>query len=156
MAALFAALVLGTLLFVHKTWHPNGNSINYEQAKEISDQVANDLTQDNAKDLFGVLDEGFTTRVGNADELEKVLQDMYGQYGKPLSVQLKASQAGYRTDGALERPRRSFFYACVTTKYPLGQYFVKIEVVPSPDNAKLGTSGFGIITFSNGIPDYLK
>lgn len=156
MVSLFAILVLGTWICVRKTWHPDGNSINYEQAKGISDQVANDLVQDNAKDLFGVLDEGFTTRVGNADELEKVLQDMFKQYGKPLWVQLKASQPGYRADGTLERPRRSFWYACVTTKYPLGQYFVKVEVVPSQDNAKLGTTGFGVITFPKGIPDYLR
>lgn len=136
--------------------HPDGNSINYSQGLDLSNQVARDLIEDNAKDLFGVLDEGFATRVNDAKDLEKVLQDMFKQYGKPLSVRLKACVTGYRTDGKIERPRRSFWYGCVTSKYPWGEYFVKVEVVPSNDNTKLGTTGFGIVTFPEGIPSYLR
>ena len=139
-----------------KPEHPDGNTINYSGALNIADQVANDLIQDDSHDLFKVLDEGFTTRVNNVDELEKVLQAMYKQYGKPTFVQLKASQTGYRADGPHERPRRSFWYACGTTKYPIGQYFVKVEVVPALDYDRLVTSGFGIIDYPQGVPDYLK
>jgi hypothetical protein len=135
--------------------HPDGNSINYSQGLDISNQVAKDLIEDNANDLFSLLDQGFTTRVRDVKELEIILQDMFRQYGKPISVQLKACVTGYRADGAFERPRRSFWYACVTSKYPTG-YFMKVEVVPSSDYAKLGTTGFGIFTFPQGIPAYLK
>jgi hypothetical protein len=136
--------------------HPDGNTINYSGALNISDQVANDLIQDDSHDLFKVLDEGFTTRVNSVEELEKVLQTMYKQYGKPTFVQLKASQAGYRADGPHERPRRSFWYACATTKYQIGQYFIKVEVVPALDYDRLVTSGFGIIDYPQGVPNYLK
>jgi hypothetical protein len=136
--------------------HPDGISINYSQGLDLANQVAKDLIEDNAKDLFGLLDEGFATRVNDEKDLEKVLHDMYKESGKPLLVKLKACQTGYRADGTLERPRRSFWYACVTSKYPWGQYFIKVEVVPSNDNTKLGTTGFGIITFPQGIPLYLQ
>ncbi len=151
-----AAWVLLFSSCAQKSEHPDGITINYYHGLEVSDRVANDLIKDNAKDLFSILDEGFSTRLKTADELEHVLQDMFGQYGRPLKVTLKACETGYRADGLVERPRRSYFYTCGTTKYPLGKYFVKVEVVPSRDYMKLGVTGFGIVGFSGSPPDFLK
>jgi hypothetical protein len=148
--------VLGFSSCAQKTEHPNGNSIVYNDGLVLANKVTDDLVQDNATDLFDHMDEGFTTLVKNSEELEKVLKNMYKQYGKPVAVELKACQTGYRVDGTYERPRRSYLYACQTTKYPMGNYIMKVEVVPSHDLGKLVTSGFGIITYPKGIPDYLK
>jgi hypothetical protein len=149
-------LILGSYSCSSKKSHPDGTSINYNDGLSIANRVSDDLVEDNSKDLFGLLDEGFTTRVANSTELEKSLQDMYAQYGKPVRADLKACEIGYRADGTYERPRRSYVYACQTTKYALGSYFVKVEVVPARDFSKLVTSGFGIITYPKGIPAYLK
>lgn len=136
--------------------HPDGSTINYEHGLDISDRVTKDLIGDNAKDLYPLLDEGFATRLKNTDDLGKVLQDMFAQYGRPLRVQLKACETGYRADGSFERPRRSYYYSCNTTKYSVGKFFVKVEVVPSRDYMKLGVTGFGIVAFPQGIPSFLK
>ena len=132
--------------------HPDGNSINYEQAKGISDRGGQRLGSGITPRTFSASwTRVFTTRVGNADELEKVLQDMFKQYGKPLWVQLKATQPGYRADGTLERPRRSFWYACVTTKYPLGHE--GRELTPASDIYSLGLVMYQMVAAAKVFAD---
>jgi hypothetical protein len=153
-----AVFILGLSLSscAQKTEHPDGITIDYNHGLDISNQAAKDLIDNNAKDLYALLDEGFALRLKNAEDLGKVLQDMFGQYGRPLKIQLKACETGYRADGSFERPRRSYYYSCYTTKFPVGKFFVKVEVVPSRDYMKLGVTGFGIVAFPQGIPSFLK
>jgi hypothetical protein len=137
--------------------HPDGNSINFNQALELSNRVANDMVHESSKDLFSIMDPGFMARASGPKDVQDELNDIYRLYGRPVLINLKASQPGYRVDGLVERPKRSFWYACETTKYPMGKYFLKVEVVPDRiDMMRLETSGFGLITYPKGIPYFLQ
>lgn len=132
--------------------------IDFDKAKAISDAVADDLVRKDIKDLSDKLDVGFTTIVKGPDDLRKVVEKMYGLYGRPLKCDYKVAQAGVRTDATWKRPTRTFYYAVKTTKYPMGKYFLKVEVARSFNGGFLDVSGFGFFTFKEGapVPSYLK
>lgn len=132
--------------------------IDFVKAKAISDSVADDLVREDVKDLSDKLDVGFTLVVKSPDDLKKVMEKMYGLYGRPLKCDYKVAQAGSRTDDQWKRPTRTFFYAVKTTKYPMGKYFLKVEVARSFNGGFLDVSGFGFFTFKEGaaVPNYLK
>lgn len=132
--------------------------IDFDKAKAISDAVADDLVREDMKDLSDKLDVGFSTLVKGPDDLKKVVEKMYGVYGKPLKCDYKVAQSGVRQDDTWKRPTRTFFYAVKTTKYPMGKYFLKVEVARSFSGGFLDVSGFGFFTFKQdvAVPNYLK
>ncbi len=131
--------------------------VDYVKAKALSDAVAADLVRGDAKDLDGRLDVGFRSVVRGPEDLQKVLEKMYGSYGRPTRWVFRVEQPGVRTDGPWKRVSLSFFYAVQTTQYPLGRYFLKVEVVNAFSGGPPDVSGFGFFTFKDGsVPDYLK
>ncbi len=132
--------------------------VDYFQAKALCDIVANDLIRKDAKDLFSRLDIGFRTIVRGPEDLQKVVEQMYGLYGRPQKCDYKVAQSGVRTDGTWQRSSQTFFYAVQTTKYPMGKYFLKIEIVTAFSGGTIDVSGFGFFTFDKGatVPDYLR
>jgi hypothetical protein len=136
---------------------PGLPELDLQQSRAIADAAANDLIGDNPKDLFKHLDAGFYSMVKDDKEMETVLQRMYGVYGKPLECDYKISKSGTRVDGTWKRSKRDLFYAVKTTKYPVGKYFLKIEVVPNAQSTVIDVAGFGFFEFKDGhIPDYLR
>jgi hypothetical protein len=132
--------------------------IDYNKAKAVSDAAAQDFIKSDNNGLYQKLDVGFHLVVKGPDDLQAVMEKMYGLYGRPLKCDFKAAQAGLRTDNGVQRPTRTFIYAIKTTKYPEGKYFLKIEVVSAFDGGFLDVSGFGFFTFKEGatVPNYLK
>lgn len=136
---------------------PSLPAVDYDKAKALGDGVAGDLVRNDVKDLEDKLDVGFHTIVGSPADLQKVMNKMYGLYGRPLQCNLKAAETGVRRDGSWKRASRTFFYAVKTTKYPFGKYFLKVEVVAAPNGGFLDVSGFGFFTFKDGtVPAYLQ
>jgi hypothetical protein len=131
--------------------------LDLQQSRAISDAAANDLIGDNAMDLFNRLDAGFYALVKDQKEMEGVIQKMYEAYGRPLECVYKISKSGTRIDGTWKRSKMDFFYAVKTTKYPMGKYFLKIEVVSNARETAIDVSGFGFFEFKDGkVPDYLR
>ncbi len=130
--------------------------LDFTDAKSVADAIASDLVQDDAADLFKHLDVGFQTMVKNEKEVKKVLGRMYAESGPPLECVYKISQSGIRKDGVWERPSRTFWYSVRTKKYQKGKYFLKVEIVPAFNGHPLDTSGFGILSFKDKVPDYLQ
>ncbi len=131
--------------------------VDYVKAKALSDAVAADLARGDAKDLDGRLDIGFRSVVRGPEDVRKVLGKMEESYGRPTRWVFKIEQPGVRTDGPWKRTSLSFFYEVQTTKYPLGKYFLKVEVVNAFTGGYPDVSGFGFFTFKDGnVPDYLK
>jgi hypothetical protein len=132
--------------------------VNDAQAKALSDTVADDLIHKNTKDLLNHLDAGFYKIVSGPGDLQKVMEKMYGLYGRPLKCDFKIGKSGVRTDGTWQRPSRTFLYAVKTTKYPMGKYFLQVEIVTAFSGRSIDVSGFGFFTFKDGVdvPDYLK
>ncbi|HJT23576.1 MAG TPA: hypothetical protein VJ873_03315 [bacterium] len=132
--------------------------IDFNKAKAISDAVADDLVRKDVNDLSDKLDVGFHAIVKGPDDLRKVVEKMYSLYGRPLKCDYKVAQSGVRTDATWKRSTRTFFYAVKTTRYPMGKYFLKIEVVSAFNGGFLDVSGFGFFTFKEGVevPSYLR
>lgn len=132
--------------------------IDFDKAKAISDGVADELVKKDINDLYQKLDVGFHLIVKGPGDLKGVVEKMDELYGNPLKYEYKMAQSGIRTDETWQRPTRTFFYAVKTTKYPMGKYFLKVEVVRAFDGGFLDVSGFGFFTFKEGteVPDYLK
>ncbi len=133
----------------------DGSTINLEEAKSVAGAVAADLVADNAKDLYLHLDEGFNTVVSNEKDLEKAMQKLYSQYGRPTSFEPKVYANGARTDGARKRPKKTITYALKTTKLSKG-YYLKVEVAPALNGARLGVTGFGIFDLRNKHSPFLQ
>jgi len=130
--------------------------LDFNTAKAMSDAVLDDLIKADSKDLMERLDVGFHSLVKDEKDLKLVLEKMYKQYGKPLSGELKVSQAGVRMDDQWRRPKRTFWYAVKTTKYPKN-YFLKVEVVRAFSSDNLDVAGFGFLTFNDPskAPSYM-
>ncbi|GEM_PF-1507800 len=132
--------------------------IDYAKAKAVSDGAVDCILRKDSDGLYQKLDVGFHLVVKNPADVRAVLEKMDTLYGHPLKCDYKAAQAGLRTDETWKRPTRTFLYAVKTSKYPLGKYFLKIEVVRAFSSESLDVSGFGFFTFKEGTeaPSYLK
>ncbi len=133
----------------------DGSSINLDEAKSVANTVAADLIADNAKDLFLHLDEGFLTVVSNDKDLEKVMQKLYADYGRPTSCEPKTYGNGVRVDGIHKRPKKIITYAITTTKLSKG-YYLKVEVAPALNGVHLVVTGFGIFDLRNKKSPFLQ
>ncbi len=49
---------------------------------------------------------------------------------------------------------RKLWYAAITTKYEVGNYFLIGEVVR--DDARTAVASFSIVSFSDGLPSFLQ
>ncbi len=135
---------------------PKMKPLEYIQSKSISDLIANDLIQNDVKDLYKHLDVGFQMVVKDEKDVAMVLDKMYAESGRPLEFDFKISQTGVRKDGSWERPSRTFWYTAKTTKFDKGKYFLKVEIVPAYGGSPLDTSGFGLLSFKDKVPSYLQ
>jgi hypothetical protein len=135
---------------------PQMKPLDFAQAKTVSDVIANDLLQNDVKDLYKHLDVGFQMMVKDDKDVAKVLEKMYAESGRPLEFDFKISKTGIRKDGSWERPSRTFWYAARTSLFDKGKYFLKVEIVPAYGGNPLNTSGFGLLYFKDKVPSYLQ
>ena len=148
-----------SLLFIGACTEPAPPAIkplDYTVAKSVADVIANDLIQDDVADLFKHMDVGFQMIVKSEKDVKEVLKKMYAESGPPVECVYKISEAGIRKDGVWERPSRTFWYSVRTKKFEKGKYFLKVEIVPAFSGHPLDTSGFGILSFKDKVPDYLQ
>lgn len=84
-----------------------------------------------------------------------VIEEMFNVYGRPLDAEYKKDNIGRKTGtGGYDKPVRKFWYATRTTKYDKESIYLTVEIVP--DGSGLASSGFSMVTFPMGVPEYLK
>jgi hypothetical protein len=132
----------------------DGSSIDQKKARELSDSVAEAIIKDHQNELRQKMGQAFRDYYSEKDT--KILLDqVYSMYGKPLAVEFKKDEVGYRIYNTSERqPSRKFWYAVQTTKHEKGTHFFFTEIVPDGDSLMCAT--FSIVTFSQGIPPDLR
>jgi hypothetical protein len=135
---------------------PPPEPLDLEQGKKLSDTVALDYFDDNSADLFQRLDAAFLTQVKGPDDLKKVLRHIRFLYGDPVAYDYQAATSGNRQEGYAEKPYLDFWYRLRTTRYPKGNYFLKIEVVRAQGASFQDVGGFGVLTFDQDLPAYLQ
>jgi hypothetical protein len=100
------------------------------------------------------MEQAFRNAVSEKD-MKPMLEKIYSAYGKPLEVEYKKDDAGYRIyDTGERKPMRKFWYAVRTTKHEKGTHFLFTEIVPDGDSLACVT--FSIVTFTHGIPPDLR
>lgn len=132
----------------------DGSSIDQKQAREFSDSVVKTIIRDNQNELRQKMEQAFRDKVSEKD-MNPMLEKVYATYGKPLEVEFKMDEIGYRISDTGERkPMRKFWYAVRTTKQMKEQQFLFTEIVA--DGGSLACAIFSIVTFPNGVPPGLK
>jgi len=145
----FAILVLSATGCAH-----DNAPIDAKQAREVSDKVAQAIIDDRTKDLYQLLEKGFRDAVSQ-EEVKPMLAQIYSVYGKPLEVEFKSAEVGFKVyDNGVKKPMRKFWYAVRTSTQPKGTYYFFTEIVPDGDSPRC--SSFSIVSFPLGIPDSLK
>ena len=129
-------------------------AIDHEQARKLSDSIADHLLKDDRPMLRNAMEKGFRDNYDDA-AFASLIDQMYAVYGKPLDVEYKMDHLGRKTGtGGYDKPMRKFWYATRTTKYEKGTVFLTVEVVP--DDGHLASSGVAMVTFPMGAPPALK
>jgi hypothetical protein len=133
----------------------DGSSIDQKKARELSDSVTTALIEDRNKDLYLKMEKAFRDAASEKD-MKPMLEQMYSVYGKPLEVEYKMDEAGFKIygDDGTRKPMRKFWYAVRTSKAEKGTYFLFTEIVP--DGESLACSSFSIVSFPLGIPPSLQ
>jgi hypothetical protein len=132
----------------------DGSSINRKKAREFSDSIVKAIIEDRQTDLRQKMEQVFRDAVSEKD-MKPMLERIYSAYGKPLEVEFKKDEAGYRIyDTGERKPMRKFWYAVRTTKQEKEPKFLFTEIVPDGDS--LACASFSIVTFSMGIPPDLR
>ncbi|MGH7740198.1 MAG: hypothetical protein ACREL1_08650 [bacterium] len=149
-------ILLLSLIFVIGCGSAPPLEINLEQAKKLGDKVALDYFDNNSKDLYPRLNEGFHTEVHNAKDLAKVLHRIRFLYGEPTSYTYKVVTYGHRLMGAEQKSYADVWYVLRTKLYPKGDHYLKIEVLQADGATFLDVGGFGVLDFPKGLPAYLK
>jgi hypothetical protein len=129
-------------------------SIDENRAREVSDTLAQAIINDQTKDLYYLMEKGFRDAASEQD-VKPMLAQLYSVYGKPLEVEYKSDELGFKiyTDGT-KKPMRKFWYAVRTSTQPKGTYYFFTEIVPDGDSPRC--SSFSIVSFPLGVPDSLK
>lgn len=132
----------------------DGSSIDQKKARELSDSVTTALIEDRNKDLYLKMEKAFRDAASEKD-MKPMLEQIYSVYGKPLEVEYKKDEAGFKIYGdGTRKPMRKFWYAVRTSKAEKGTYFLFTEIVPDGDS--LACSSFSIVSFPLGIPPSLQ
>jgi len=129
-------------------------AIDHEQARELSDSIADNLRKNDRPKLRNAMEKGFGDYYDDA-AFASLIDRMFTVYGQPIDVEYKMDQLGRKTGtGGYDKPMRKFWYATRTTKYEKGTVFLTVEVVP--DEGHLASSGVALVTFPMGVPPWLK
>ena len=132
----------------------DGSTIDRQKAREFSDSVVKAVIEDREKDLRQKMEQAFQDYYSKK-EMKPLLERMYSAYGKPLEVEFKKDEVGYKIyDTGERKPMRKFWYAVKTTKQDTEQKFLFTEIVSNGD--VLSCAAFSIVTFSQGIPPDLR
>jgi len=150
------AMVLGLWMAGCGPEAPPTPPLDLEKGKQLSDAAALDYFDDNSASLYQKLDAGFLTEVKSPQDLKKVLEHIRFLYGKPVAYDYQAATSGNRREGYEDKPFLDFWYRLRTTRYPSGNYFLKIEVVRAQGASFEDIGGFGVLTFEKDLPPYLK
>jgi len=129
-------------------------AIDHEQARKLSDSIANDLVTDDRSNIRKSMERGFRDYYDDA-AFTSLIDQMFAAYGKPVDVEYKMDELGRKTGtGGYDKPMRKFWYATQTSKYEKGTVYLIVEVVP--DEGELAASTVSLVTFPAGAPPSLK
>lgn len=132
----------------------DGSTIDQKKAREFSDSVVKAIIEDRQNDLRQKMEQAFQDYYSEND-MKPLAEQVYSAYGKPLNVEFKKDEVGYKIyDTGERKPMRKFWYALETTKQDKEQKFLFTEIVSNGDG--LACAGFSIVTFSQGIPPDLR
>ena len=129
-------------------------AIDHEQARKLSDTIADNLVKNDRPMLRKSMEKGFRDYYDDA-AFGSLIDRMFAMYGQPLDAEYKMDELGRKTGtGGYDKPMRKFWYATRTTKYEKGTVFLTVEVVP--DEGHLASSGVALVIFTDGVPRALK
>ena len=132
----------------------DGSSIDQKKARELSDSVVKAIIEDRQNELRQKMEQAFRDYYSEKD-MKPLLEKIYSAYGKPLEVEFKKDEVGYKIyDTGERKPMRKFWYSVRTTKQTKEPQFLFTEIVPDGD--ALACVGFSIVTFTHGIPPDLR
>ncbi|MFL6334504.1 MAG: hypothetical protein ACJ754_14410 [Pyrinomonadaceae bacterium] len=128
--------------------------VDQKKARELSDSLAKAVIEDRTKDLYPKMEQAFRDAVPE-NGMKPLLEQMYAAYGKPLEVEYKKDEEGFKVYGdGTRKSMRKFWYAVRTSKAKKGTYFLLTEIVPEGDS--LACTAFSIVNFPLGIPPSLQ
>jgi hypothetical protein len=130
----------------------SSSSIDYQQAKQFSDEFAIDFLHKNKQKMIAKLDPSVTQNMSQS-QIDSVFDTMLSMAGTPIEITYKSSEEGYKINVGGKKPLRKFWYAVKTTKYPKG-YYLFVEVVPN--GKSLASTGFFLAKFPMGAPPELQ
>jgi hypothetical protein len=124
-----------------------------ENAKNLSDSFVKNLISDAREEAWMKTSDEFR-KVVQKTSFDPTLDSMFDIYGKPTECEYKMVEEIKTIDSShlLILPKR-FWYACATTKYEKGNYFLFVEVI---SNQVISVSRFSIVNFPFGVPPNLK
>jgi len=129
-------------------------AIDHEQARKLSDSVADNLVKDDRSNIRKSMEKGFRDYYDDAS-FASLIDQMFTAYGKPLDLEYKMDELGRKTGaGGYDKPMRKFWYASRTSKYEKGTVYLIVEIVP--DQGALAASSVSLVTFPMGVPPSLK
>jgi hypothetical protein len=116
----------------------SGRSIDRTAAKQVSDSFMAYLASDRVVDALGEM-EGLDT--AHRSQVEAQVRKLFDYCGRPLDVDFKHDEIGFRVYATGQKPMRKFYYAANTTQYRKGVCFFAVEVVP--DGREMRVANFG-------------
>lgn len=163
MIILFVSIFIGGLLgcgnnigstdnnSIDSTKNVDSQTFNFDQARQISDAIAQDLINHNQDRLWEEAGKSERERKTEFDEYTNRMIQVYGQL---LEVRFKKYEFGTETNLNGTNQAAKFWYAVKTTKYDIGTCFLLIDVA-SVNNTLLGQD-FSIASFPSGTPQDLR
>lgn len=129
-------------------------AIDVGKARQISDSMAEDLIKKDQRAMREKMEKA-AREYYDEKAFSKVVDGMLAMFGQPVSVEFKKHGIGRRTGaGNYDKPMRKFWYSVKTDKHEYGHVYLFVEIVP--DENKLASSGFSLVTFPLGAPSDMQ
>lgn len=130
-----------------------GSEIDAGKSRELAMKSATAFLEGDANTIYGLMEAAYRSQTSN-ENFEKVFSGVRNMYGKPVSIEYKATEYGKKYTGTW-KPMQKFFFALETEKHPKGTHFLILEIVKTKDDLEL--SWFSAIYFPLGkIPPHLQ
>jgi hypothetical protein len=135
---------------------PNGSSMDYGEARKVSDSYMSDLVADHVGKALDKMELQAVQAAGGKAKAEAALRGLFDYCGRPLESELRHDDTGFflGADGR-RAPTRGFYYSGRTTQHPKGVCFFAVKVVPGDSGMKVVS--FGPLKLITGeLPDWAR
>jgi hypothetical protein len=155
MGYLKIVLTLVMILCVGCGLVPNGASIDYATARNVSDSFMADLVANKVNAAVSLMEPEFIRTVGS-EQAEAAIRKLFDYCGRPLDSEFKHDEVGFKIylDGH-KNPMRKFYYAATTDQNARGVCFFSVSIVPNRTGLKV--TEYGPLKLQLGeLPEFLR